>query len=225
VFFDCADLGYGPIAAHGHADALSFTLNVGDRPVLVDAGTYDYFTHPSWREYFRSTRAHNTVEIDGVSQSESLGPFLWGRKANARCLDWLDTERLTLVCGEHDGYTRLPTPVMHRRKLELDKASQSLVVTATLESAGTHTARWHLHLDPACSARRADARTIIIDAGSRQLQLTSAALEFAIVPAGDGAQTGWISKGYHRKQASACIVAELTFIGHHSATLEITVFG
>ena len=47
----------------------------------------------------------------------------------------------------------------------------------------------------------------------------------AIVPAGDGAQTGWISKGYHRKQASACIVAELTFIGHHSATLEITVFG
>ncbi len=32
-------------------------------------------------EWFRSTAAHNTVEIGGVSQSESGGPFLWNTQA------------------------------------------------------------------------------------------------------------------------------------------------
>jgi hypothetical protein len=225
VFFDCAELGYGPIAAHGHADALSFTLNVGDRPVLVDAGTYDYFTHPWWRDYFRSTRAHNTVEVDAVSQSESLGPFLWGKKAIARCLDWLDTERLTVVCGEHDGYRRLPSPLLHRRKLELDKASQTLALVDTLEGSGTHTARWHFHLDPGCRAKRLEPHTIRIEAHGRRLQLSSTLLEFSIVPAGDRVRTGWISKSYHRKEASACIVSELTFSGSRTAPMEIAVLG
>ncbi len=63
VVFDCGNLGLGPLAAHGHADAMSFTLRVCGEDVFVDPGTYDYFTHPRWREYFRSTRAHNTVVV------------------------------------------------------------------------------------------------------------------------------------------------------------------
>ena len=78
VLFDCAELGYGSIAAHGHADALSFTLRVGGRDVFVDPGTFDYFTYPEWRTYFRTTASHNTLEIDGRDQSAMLGPFLWG---------------------------------------------------------------------------------------------------------------------------------------------------
>ena len=50
VFVDCAELGYGPIAAHGHADCLSICMAVDELPVFVDSGTYDYFTHPEWRE-------------------------------------------------------------------------------------------------------------------------------------------------------------------------------
>ena len=91
--FDCGELGFGSIAAHGHADALSFALRAFGEDVLVDPGTYDYFTHPEWRRYFRSTRAHNTVEIDGLDQSTMDGPFLWGQRATARCLGWEPTPR------------------------------------------------------------------------------------------------------------------------------------
>ncbi|MEE9293751.1 MAG: alginate lyase family protein [Phycisphaerae bacterium] len=119
VVFDCGPLGFESIAAHGHADALSFTLRVGGADVLVDPGTYDYFTYNGARDYFRSTRAHNTIMIDETDQSEMLGPFLWGRQAQARCLAWEPSETGGTVSGEHDGYTRLKEPVVHRRTLTM----------------------------------------------------------------------------------------------------------
>jgi hypothetical protein len=107
VAVDCGPLGFGAIAAHGHADALSFTLRIGGTDVLVDPGTYDYFTNLAWRNYFRSTRAHNTIVVDGMDQSEMTGPFMWGRRADARCLAWAPSERGGSIRGSHDGYARL----------------------------------------------------------------------------------------------------------------------
>jgi hypothetical protein len=73
VVADAGPLGYQSIAAHGHADALSFTLSVGGVEFLVDAGTYAYHTEGSWRAYFRGTGAHNTVRVDGRDQSRQGG--------------------------------------------------------------------------------------------------------------------------------------------------------
>ena len=61
MHFDAAPLGYLSIAAHGHADALSFILHVDGNPVIVDPGTFTYHTHRDLRNYFVSTLAHNTV--------------------------------------------------------------------------------------------------------------------------------------------------------------------
>ena len=44
LLVDAGPLGYLSLAAHGHADALSFTLSIGDREILVDPGTYAYHT-------------------------------------------------------------------------------------------------------------------------------------------------------------------------------------
>ena len=87
IGIDHAELGYGTIAAHGHADALSFQLFVGDQPIFVDSGTYNYHFLPDNRDYFRSTVSHNTVMINGKEQSEMIGPFLWGKKATTRILN------------------------------------------------------------------------------------------------------------------------------------------
>lgn len=50
--------------AHKHADCLSFVWQEGGRYLLWDSGKYGYQAD-NWRDYFLSTRAHNTVEIDG----------------------------------------------------------------------------------------------------------------------------------------------------------------
>src|SRR5206468_507056 len=62
---DAGPLGYTAIAAHGHADALSFTLSVGGSEFLIDPGTCAYHTQERWRQYFRGTAAHNTLRVDG----------------------------------------------------------------------------------------------------------------------------------------------------------------
>jgi len=73
IVADAGPLGFLSIAAHGHADALSFTLSAGGCPILIDPGTFAYHTERRWRDYFRGTAAHNTVRIDGVDQSVSGG--------------------------------------------------------------------------------------------------------------------------------------------------------
>ena len=54
---------------HGHADALSLVLNVGGTEILKDPGTCVYNGSPEWRDFFRSTHAHNTIVVDDASVS------------------------------------------------------------------------------------------------------------------------------------------------------------
>ncbi|HTM78756.1 MAG TPA: heparinase II/III-family protein, partial [Devosia sp.] len=102
--FDHGPLGYLSIAAHGHADALALWLAVDGQPVLVDPGTYRYQAGGAWRDWFRSTRAHNTLTIAGTSQSLASGAFNWSHKTVSR-LDAV-TEAPWRVVASHDGYQR-----------------------------------------------------------------------------------------------------------------------
>ncbi len=103
LVMDHGPLGFDPLAAHGHADALSIWLHVDDQPVLVDAGTYRYNASGPWREWMRSTSAHNTLAVCGESQSLTAGAFNWRHKAKAE-LHCLDASREWRIAARHDGY-------------------------------------------------------------------------------------------------------------------------
>lgn len=92
IGIDHGALGFGSIAAHGHADALSFQMFVDGQPVFVDPGTYIYHCDLERRNTFRKTENHNTVCVNGEDQSEMLGAFLWGRKAECKLLECTETE-------------------------------------------------------------------------------------------------------------------------------------
>jgi hypothetical protein len=101
-------------SGHGHADALSIKLAFGGRNWLVDAGTRSYM-NPGERNTFRGTRAHNTLAVDGLDQSEPVGPFAWRCLPNTQTDLWITGTNFTLFAGSHSGYERLPDPVRHRR--------------------------------------------------------------------------------------------------------------
>jgi hypothetical protein len=88
---------------------------------LADPGTYCYFGEPDWRRYFRSTVAHNTLELDGEDQSLSGGPFLWLRHAPARRIEVVTTDvgDCSRWSAEHTGYRVLDPPATHYRSVEL----------------------------------------------------------------------------------------------------------
>jgi uncharacterized heparinase superfamily protein len=79
LLIDCGETGPRYQPGHGHCDLLSFELDLGGRPVVVDAGVFGYEAGPL-REYIRSTRAHNTVMIGGREQAEVWGAFRMARR-------------------------------------------------------------------------------------------------------------------------------------------------
>lgn len=227
--FDAGALGFGSIAAHGHADALSFTLRVNGLEFLVDPGTFDYFTYPEWRRYFKSTRAHNTIEIDGLDQSESLGLFLWGRRAVTRRTLWEDGENAVRLEAAHDGYERLPSPVTHRRSVTMDKATRHTTVCDHLIGHGMHAVRQHFHIAPECRATVVSSHQICLSRGSTAITMTfDGRTEVRVVRGSEQASDspdfglGWVSRRYHERIPSCTIVASCKIDGPVSLTTTIS---
>jgi hypothetical protein len=127
-------------------------VRYGGVDVLADPGTYCYHGEPVWRSYFRSTIAHNTIELDGQDQSGDGGPFLWLRHANGREIDVVDTGDMAGWTAEHDGYRSLRPPARHRRSVRLDRASRSIDIVDEVEG-GNHDVRLAFHLGPDVQAR------------------------------------------------------------------------
>lgn len=128
--------GFLSIAAHAHADALSIEVRYDGVDILADPGTYCYHGEPEWRSYFRSTLAHNTVEIGGQSQSADVGSFMWQRHARARETEVSDDGGIARWAGEHDGYQSLRPPARHRRLVRMDRISRAIDIIDEIEGRG-----------------------------------------------------------------------------------------
>jgi hypothetical protein len=208
---DCAPLGYLSIAAHGHADALAFTLNVSGEEVLIDPGTYAYHTQKKWRDYFRSTAAHNTVRIDEVDQSEIGGNFMWLRKAEATIVSHSPTGAVQVFEGEHNGYRRLGDPVVHRRRITYYQETGRFIVTDMIDCAERHFVEifWHFSEDAIVNS---DGNNVRLKIGTRPVtvSLSCTNLEMNLSRGSEEPVSGWVSRTFDDKKpaTTAC------FSGH-----------
>jgi len=158
---------------HAHADALSLSLTVAGIPFLVDPGTGCYTVDASLRDRMRSSHLHNTLVIDGRSQSITRGPFSWARTANSHVRRWRTHEAFDYFEGEHDGYA----PLEHRRHI-LMLRDDLLVVADLVRGPGHHTAAVHWHVDPQWTVQpRGQALTFEARDMSCQLAVPSGHLE------------------------------------------------
>jgi hypothetical protein len=217
--FDCGPLGFEPLAGHGHADALSLVLRLNGQDVLVDPGTYDYFTYPAWREYFRSTAAHNTIEIDHQSQSVMQGLFLWGQKARVRCVSWNPSARGGEVAGQHEGYTRLSDPVGHRRIVSLDGGAGSLQIRDDLACKSSHEAAIWFHFGERCHLVSHSGSSLLIEVDGLRLELVmDKQLEIQTFHGSQAPLAGWVSRRYHLIEPSLGVVGRCRVAGMRTFT-------
>lgn len=193
--FDHGPLGYLSIAAHGHADALSISLSLDGRPLLVDPGTYLYGSGGEWRTWFRSTPAHNTLNLDGASQSLPSGPFNWSHKAATILLE-ASEEPDWRVTAEHDGYTAR-FGVRHRRIVS--GAGERIVITDRL-MGGRREAEIVFQLAAGLSARSSDNVVTISRQDEPVLRLHLPEGSLTIAAGGDQPGTGgWVSPRFGEK--------------------------
>jgi hypothetical protein len=224
VLADAGSLGYLSIAAHGHADALSFTLSVGGHEVLVDPGTYTYQGDMAWREYFRGTSAHNTLTVDGVNQSQSGGRFMWLSHGNGRCIRFDGDEARQVLVAEQDGYRRLIDPLMHQREWGYEQAGKTLTVTDRLSSRGAHEVVWFWHF--------AETVAVSLELGRVVARVPGWRIEMAM-PDGCGAPVllrgseqprgGWISRRFEHKVPTSTVSWQARSSGDTSWETRIAV--
>lgn len=142
----------------GQADALHCDVWLDGKPVAVDSGTYSYNDPNGWYKHFKSTAAHNTVEVEGKDQMPLASRFLYTH--------WTESE--LLMGGEPDGdnlsavgssdfvrgygaggvsqaYRQIGFGVIHRRVVGV--AADGITVADTLEGAIGQRAKLMWHLD------------------------------------------------------------------------------
>lgn len=189
---DAGPHGFLSIAAHAHSDALSLEVRVDGVDVLADPGTYCYHGEEAWRNYFRSTIAHNTVEVARAEQSTWGGPFLWLRGATGNVL----RHSPTTWQAEHDGYA----PTTHRRTAVLEDGV--LRVEDHLDAPADVRIAWHL--GPEVEVDLATGR-LEWPAGSAVVELP-AELTWTPYHGSDDPLLGWYSPRFGHKVPATTLI-------------------
>lgn len=207
LVMDFGPLGYTSTAAHGHADALSIWLSIGEEYFLVDAGTYSYHSHPEWRAFFRSTAAHNTARVDRIDQSETTGPFLWGSKATAHLLRFENTSQNVIIEAEHDGYRRLPDPVIHRRTIVFDRATGALHIEDMFQCGARHEIELFFHMHEDAAILRACNDDVQVGWHGYRIAFSSPdrKARWDVVRGSENPRLGWRSSQFNQKQPIATL--------------------
>lgn len=131
LFFDAGPFGSG----HQHEDKLTFFLDAHGREWITEGGVYMYDAS-RWRRYVLSTRAHNTVRVDGQDQNRRIVrdsyvlPYPFQPLSNP----WISRPDFDYVAGLYDdGYgPQGAIRARHRREILFVKPDYWIIVD-TLE--------------------------------------------------------------------------------------------
>jgi hypothetical protein len=212
IIFDVGPLGCRVSGGHGHADLLSIQASFRGQPYLVDPGTFSYAPDEGWRDYYRSTAAHSTVEIDQLGQAVPRGAFGWVSRPRAHLTRWISTSGVDSATAEHRAYGRLDDPVTHRRAVHFVKPRYCLVVD-DMEGAAEHQVRIRFQfapmsvtLDPKgwIRAGRDTAKGLLLHV------FATTTVQMAILAGETDPMQGWVSSGYGRHQPGPVLVCSLT---------------
>lgn len=150
---DCGDIGPDYQPGHSHCDFLSYELMIGGERLIVDTGVCEYEPGPL-RSYVRSTRAHNTIQVDGFEQSEIWGAFRMARRARKLDADVRHADRdMIELEGAFDGFPGRPMGrVTHRRtvraKLNESGGIGQVQIRDTISGRGQSQVENYIHLHP-----------------------------------------------------------------------------
>ncbi len=222
--FDCGPLGYAPLAAHGHSDALSVLLTVKGKPILIDPGTYVYHSPGEWRDYFRGTSAHNTLRIDEKNQSTIGGDYMWLRKAGARLIEWMDSEDLACAEGEHFGYRSWKEDLVHQRRVVLKKKERVIEIYDRIRARRSHRVEQFFHFDEGCEVDRTGRFAWGVRQGDVHLEFRmDPGIESSLYRGSRDPLAGWSSTKFDVKRSSPTIIGRAVVTGPSSFKTVIAI--
>ena len=157
---DCGDNGPDYNLGHTHADALSILLSSENKEILVDSGVFTYFPGKR-RDDCRSTKAHNTVEIDGKNSAEIWSAFRVARRGHSKYFFRNNSDNV-LIKACHDGYAKcMKECILHYRTVKI--GNDRLTVKDYIKGKRDHAAVARFHIGPDCNLIRLNGNECVID--------------------------------------------------------------
>jgi hypothetical protein len=192
-------------SGHRHNSKLSFELSAYGKSFIVDPGTYIYTADPEWRNRFRSTSYHNTIQVDGCEQNDFDLSHLFslGEPVEIRINEWQTDHSYDFLDAEYSGFESLRDPITHRRQILFHKMERYWIIRDILfNSIKTHPITEHefelnLHLAP-MELAAFSGDPLSINAGD------SSSANIAIIPLNPNGleitiDEGWVSYSYGSK--------------------------
>src|SRR5262245_10603308 len=203
--FDHGPLGMAPAFGHAHADTLSVTLSVDGRALLVDPGTFCYTGDATWRRYFRSTRAHNTVTVDGFDQAEQSSAFMWTGAEEAELVASSNDPARTWLLARHHGYRR--RGITHWRAVWLDNEA-GFVIWDLLSGDGDREHGFELvwQLDARVVASQHNGE-FLAERDGLVMRMRMSGVQTVSIHRGEDASCGggWVAPRYGQRKAAPVI--------------------
>jgi hypothetical protein len=194
---DCGPVCPDHLPPHAHCDLLSFELSVGGKRLITNSGTYQYEAGP-WRDAFRGTAAHNTVQVDDEEQSAIWGSFRVGRRARVREVVVRQLERGVYLRGCYAGFEG--NRLEHRRECFLLPGPCWVVVD---------TVTWRRGREPgAMSSRLHLPPQVEVECEDGAVQLYRDGVHLRVLPLGKvcfDREPGWFSPALGVKEAGPCL--------------------
>lgn len=133
VLIDCGDGGPDYNLGHTHADSLSILVNIGGKDLIIDSGTFTYKIGED-RNRYRSTLAHNTVEIDNKNSSDVWGGFRVGKRAKSLVSNYVNSHEYSYISAYHDGYCKVlkKDRIIHKREIVYVKGKALFIIDSLL---------------------------------------------------------------------------------------------
>ena len=215
-------LGLKPLSAHGHADALSFWLSLEGKPFFIDPGTYLYHGGKEWRNYFRSTSAHNTLKIDGQDQAKTLSDFIYKdfyEIINPVVED--DEDEFRWSAG-HDGYMKGKDPVFHKREVVYKRDNQVIFLKDIVHCRKKHFVEGFFHFHPDISVVCQDYSIVAEwDTVRTRIGVDKKWKDLKIIRGSKKPQLGWYSQRFNHLQETQTVRLATEIEGNEELLTEI----
>jgi heparinase II/III-like protein len=163
----CGPLGLHGAGSHDHNDQLAYELSLDGAPLISDSGTYAYTRDLSERYAFRSTAAHNAVQIAEDEQNPIRADRPWrvlADRTRSRCTEWVADAEGARFTGRHAGFSRRSSRALCYRTVSVTYATEGWTVRDRIEGKGTESIAWRTHFAPGkLSARSLSPTTWTIE--------------------------------------------------------------
>jgi len=113
LIFDAGPVGADSLPAHAHCDLLNIEVSLAGQRVITDSGTSDFHDR-KMREYCRSTKAHNVLQVDDAEQCDMWSRFRMGYRGWPTRLVTGSDHGFSWCRATHNAYRRIGVPEVGR---------------------------------------------------------------------------------------------------------------